>query len=88
MQKAKLEGYKVIRISQEDVYKKNNEEWLNKKLITAIEDNNKLDVFISTIDSLYDEHIKLINSGIEIILTECNTEDSNESETICNKTII
>ena len=88
MQKAKLEGYKVIRISQEDVYKKNNEEWLNKKLITAIEDNNKLDVFISTIDSLYDEHIKLINSGIEIILTECNTEDSNESEMNDNKTII
>lgn len=88
MQKAKLEGYKVIRIFQEDVYKKNNEEWLNTKLINAIEDNNKLDVFISTINSLYDEHIKMINSGIEIILTVCDTEDSNESETNNNKTII
>ena len=68
MQKAKTNGYKIIRIFQEDVFK-NNENWLDINLLPKIENSDILDVFISSINTLYDEHIKIINSGIKIILS-------------------
>jgi hypothetical protein len=81
MQKAKDKGYKIIRILQQDVYK-NNEEWLNENLLSEINNPDRIDIFISSIDNIYDEHIKLIESGIVIALDDFDSlEEDNNSET-------
>ena len=67
MQKAIKEGYKIIRIFQEDVYN-NDESWLLEHLLPEIMSEDRRSHFISTIDSLYDEHIRLLEDGINIIL--------------------
>jgi very-short-patch-repair endonuclease len=67
MQKAIKEGYKIIRIFQEDVYN-SNEKWLEENLLPVLQDSNRNHVFISSIDNLYDDHIALFESGLEIIL--------------------
>jgi very-short-patch-repair endonuclease len=64
MQKAEVEGYKVIRIFQEDVYD-NDEKWLERNLLPEIQNEHRIPVFISSIDDLYDEHIKLYESGVD-----------------------
>lgn len=78
MQRAKVNGYKIIRILQEDVYK-NNSEWLNENLLSEINNPDRIDIFISSIDSIYDEHIKLIESDIVVTLdgSESSEEDTN-----------
>jgi len=63
MQKASKEGYKVIRISQEDVYS-NNARWLEVTLVPEINNTDRSHVFISTDKSLYNEHIKLCNTEV------------------------
>jgi very-short-patch-repair endonuclease len=73
MQKAIAEGYKIIRIFQEDVYD-NDEAWLDENLLPEIQSEDRKPVFISTIEDLYDEHIALYEKGEEIIL------DSDDSE--------
>jgi hypothetical protein len=77
MQKAKAKGYKIIRILQEDVYKNNNE-WLNENLLSEINNSDRTDICISSIDTIYDEHIKLIESGVIIVL---DGSDSSEEDT-------
>jgi hypothetical protein len=81
MQKAKSKGYKIIRILQQDVYKNNNE-WLNKNLLSEINNSDRKDIFISSIDNIYDEHKKLLESGLIIVLdgSDSSEEDTN-SET-------
>ena len=58
MKKAEAEGYKIIRIAQEDVYNA-TEEWLDENLLSEIQNEDRTPVFISTKEDLYDEHIKL-----------------------------
>lgn len=78
MQKAIKEGYKIIRIFQEDVYKY-DETWLEKTLMPEIQNMDRSPVFISSeIESLYDEHIKLYEANEEIEL-EISDTDSTES---------
>jgi very-short-patch-repair endonuclease len=67
MQKAEAEGYKVIRIFQEDVYD-NDEKWLETNLLPEIQNEDRTPVFISSIEDLYDEHIRVYESGIIISL--------------------
>ena len=67
MQKAEAEGYKIIRIFQEDVYN-NDETWLETNLLPEITSQDRNHMFISTIDELYDEHIRIYESGEEIVL--------------------
>ena len=67
MQKATKEGYKIIRISQEDVYS-NNASWLEVNLLPELRSKDKNHIFISTDEYLYDEHIKLYNTDIDIML--------------------
>jgi hypothetical protein len=77
MQKAKSKGYKIIRLLQQDVYKNNNE-WLNENLLSEINNPDRTDMFISSIDNIYEEHIKLIESGVIIILDSSeSSEDDN-----------
>lgn len=81
MQRAKGKGYKIIRILQQDVYNNNNE-WLNKNLLSEINNSDRTDICISSIDNIYDEHIKLIESGVIVVLdgSDSSEEDTN-SET-------
>ena len=70
MRKAEEEGYKVIRIFQEDVYN-NDEAWLEKWLLPEIQSVEREPVFICTSNStLYDEHIKLYQSAEDVDLSE------------------
>jgi len=73
MQKAIKEGYKIIRIFQEDVYN-NDDAWLSEHLLPEILNEDRNHVFISMSDTLYDAHIKLLNSDIEIILNSSGDE--------------
>jgi len=66
MQKAKAAGYKIIRIFQEDVYNNDNY-WLTTVILPHIVNLERNDVFIGSIQDLYDEHTKLIKSGAEIV---------------------
>lgn len=77
MQKAEKEGYKVIRISQEDVYT-NTKEWLDEHLLPELISDSRDHVCISTIDTMYDMHIELLQSGTEIVL-EGSEEELSDS---------
>lgn len=57
MKKAEAEGYKVLRIFQEDVYD-NDEKWLEENLLPEIKSEDRAHLFITTKEDLYDEHIK------------------------------
>jgi very-short-patch-repair endonuclease len=74
MQKANEMGYKVIRLLQDDVYK-NDDEWLSINLLSEINNPDRTDIFISSIENIYDEHIKLIESGVIIVLDKYDNSD-------------
>ena len=76
MQKAKEKGYKIIRILQQDVYK-NNDEWLNENLLSEINNPDRTDIFISSIDNIYDDHIKLLENGVSIVLDDSDISDGD-----------
>ena len=75
MQKAIKEEYKIIRIFQEDVYN-NDTKFLDEYLLPQITSSCRESVFLSSLDSMYDAHIKLLNKGEEIIL------DSSDSDSV------
>jgi len=76
MQKAIKQGYKIIRIFQEDVYKY-DESWLEETLLPEIQSEDRSAVFISAeIEGLYDEHIKLFELNEEIS-PETSDTDTN-----------
>ena len=77
MQKAEKEGYKIIRVFQEDVYN-NDESWIEKNIMPEIISADRLPMFISSIENLYDEHIKMYQSKKEIIL-ESSDEEIDEN---------
>jgi very-short-patch-repair endonuclease len=58
MKQAEAEGYKIIRIFQEDVYD-NDETWLETHLLPEIKNTDRNHMFISVLEDLYDEHIKV-----------------------------
>ena len=66
MKKAEESGYKVIRIFQEDVYN-NDEVWLENNLLNEIKSTDCSHVFISSVETLYNEHIKLYENNDENI---------------------
>jgi hypothetical protein len=80
MQMAKDNGYKIIRIYQPDVYKNNNE-WLNENLLSEINNSDRTDIFISSIENIYDEHIKLIETGVIVLDSSDSSEENTNSET-------
>jgi hypothetical protein len=61
MNKAYEEGYKVIRITQSDVYK-GGDAWLYTNLLPYIYDDDRAAVFISEDTELYKRHIALYTS--------------------------
>ena len=61
MNKALEEGYKVIRITQRDVYK-GGADWLDKHLLPTISEESRDHVFISENTELYRRHIDLYTS--------------------------
>ena len=61
MRKAIEEGYKIIRLFQEDVYN-NNTEWLDINLLPEIEKMDRVSICISTDETLYDRHIEMLES--------------------------
>jgi len=75
MQTAIKEGYKIIRIFQEDVFK-NNDVWLDEQLLPEIISEDRTSIFISSIHDLYDGHISLLESNIEVMANEM-VEDSD-----------
>ena len=62
MQKAEVDGYKVIRVTQEDVYWK-GEAWLDATLLPEIRSDSRASVFLSTKTDLYAEHLGLYSGG-------------------------
>ena len=76
MQKATEKGYKVIRLLQQDVYK-NSDEWLVENLLSEINNIDRTNIFISSIENIYDEHIKLLESGVDIILDKYDISDDD-----------
>ena len=68
MRKADEEGYKVIRITQEDVFWK-GEKWLDENLLPEIRSENRVSVFIATKTDLYAKHLELYSGGevIELV---------------------
>jgi hypothetical protein len=79
MQKAKAAGYKIIRIFQEDVYN-NSDDWLSKNILSEIIKLDRTDICISSINNLYDNHIELLESGVEIVLDDSDSSDDNASQ--------
>jgi len=77
MQKAADVGIKVIRISQEDVWNK-DEEWLNRELLTEITNKDRTAICISHYESLYDFHISLIENTV--VLSDIEIIDEEEEE--------
>jgi len=69
MKKAEAEGYKIIRIFQEDVYN-NDESWLETNLLPKITSQDRNHMFISNIDGLYHEHIRVYENSEKIVLDE------------------
>jgi very-short-patch-repair endonuclease len=67
MQRANKEGYKVIRINQEDVYD-SNEIWLDKNLLSEIKNQDRENRYISKNVGLYEGHKSLLHKGMEIAL--------------------
>ena len=84
MKKAEAEGYKIIRIFQEDVYNA-SEKWLDENLLPEIQSEDRTPVFISSIDGLYDEHIALYEKDEEIVLD--SDDDSHEENEIVENSI-
>ena len=66
MQKAEECGYKVIRITQEDVYA-GGEEWMDANLLPDIVDCDRIHSFISEKEDLYARHIELYSSGVPVV---------------------
>lgn len=64
MKQAEAEGYKIIRIFQEDVYN-NDKKWLETNLLPEILNEDRAPVFISSIEDLYDEHIRVYNINLK-----------------------
>ena len=58
MKQAEAEGYKIIRLFQEDVYD-NDETWLETNLLPEIKNTDRNHMFISALEDLYDEHIRV-----------------------------
>ena len=48
----------------------NDDTWLETHLLSKIKSSDRNHMFISTIDDLYDEHIRVYESGEEIMLDE------------------
>ena len=67
MQKAIKEGYKIIRIFQEDVYNNDNN-FLEEHLYPHIISKSRDPVYITSVNSMYDIHIELLKKQEEIIL--------------------
>ena len=65
MKQAEAEGYKIIRIFQEDVYD-NDETWLETELLPEIKSSDRNHMFISSIEDLYDEHIRVYENDMSI----------------------
>lgn len=61
MQRAHENGYKVIRISQDDVYR-TGLKWLETNIEPEIKNKDRNHIFISSVDSMYDKHIALFES--------------------------
>jgi len=57
MNYAESQGFKIIRIYQMDVYK-NGEDWLDKYVLPSIIDFDRSPVFISSNETIYDNHIQ------------------------------
>lgn len=68
MQKAEAEGYKVIRVTQEDVFWK-GDKWLDENLLPEIKSESRKSVFLSTKTDLYARHLELYSGGdvIELV---------------------
>ena len=62
MNKAHDEGYKIIRLTQEDVYKY-NEKWLEQNILPEINNNDRNHIFISSDDTIYDRHIEMFENS-------------------------
>jgi very-short-patch-repair endonuclease len=73
MQKAEIEGYKVIRISQQDVLD-NDDKWLEENLLPHIIGEDRSHAFISSVPDMYDSHKELYNRKIEITLDESDSD--------------
>ena len=69
MQHAEKEGYKVIRVCQDTVYKA-NDEWLLENIVAEIESSDRNHMFISMKEDLYAKHIELYSSGKIIDILE------------------
>ena len=69
MRQAEREGYKVIRVCQEDIYKA-TDDWLEKNIITEIENIDRNHMFISENEDLYNKHIELYSSNEDVNLLE------------------
>jgi len=67
MQNAIKEGYKIIRIFQEDVYNNDNN-FLEEHLYPHIISKSRDPVYITSVNSMYDIHIELLKKQEEIIL--------------------
>ena len=79
MRKADANGYKVIRISQEDVYKY-DEGWLEKYLLPEILSENRNHAYIATKSGLYDQHIEMYISNELITLSDSDSESEKSNE--------
>lgn len=68
MKKAEADGYKVIRITQEDVFWK-GETWLDATLLPEIRSECRESIFLSTKTDLYAGHLELYSGGdvIELV---------------------
>jgi hypothetical protein len=45
---------------------KNDESWLETNLLPEIQNEDRTPVFISSIEDLYDEHIRVYESGVDL----------------------
>jgi very-short-patch-repair endonuclease len=73
MQYAIKNNYVVVRIYQPDVWN-HDEKWLDDNFLPMVKKaiSNRKNVFLSIDENKYNEHIKLLNSGIPIILNKKN----------------
>lgn len=62
MNKADQEGYKIIRITQMDVFKY-KEKWLENNLLPEIKSTDRNHIFISSDDTIYDKHIEIFETS-------------------------
>lgn len=72
MLKAEEKGIKVIRISQQDVWKK-DDDWLDRELLCELINPDRTMICISTDSTLYDYHITLFEDASSI--SECDIQD-------------